>query len=89
HLICAGRHGLPQFRAYELLWPDELFAFAQHQKRLEQLVLRARERGYSIAWRNLHLWLKTPGVSTDPLPARVIRGGVFLREHDRFNRRQV
>jgi hypothetical protein len=88
-LIYAGEFGLPQYRLYEVLWPDELFSFAQHQKRLEQLVIRARAQGYKIEWKGLHLKLLSPDVTASGYPREVIRGLSFLRENPSFIRRDV
>jgi tetratricopeptide (TPR) repeat protein len=89
NLIYVGVYGLPQFRIYELLWPDEPFSFHQHQKRLERLVGRARLRGYEIAWKDLHLRLVSKDVTTSSRPESVIRGYSFLLEHSVFTRRDV
>jgi tetratricopeptide (TPR) repeat protein len=89
NLIYAGDYGLPQFRLYEILWPNELFSFTQHQKRLEQLVIRARAQGYKIEWKDLHLHLKSKDVSASSRPEKVVRGLAFLKEHSTFSRVDV
>jgi tetratricopeptide (TPR) repeat protein len=89
NLIYAGEYGLPQFRIYELLWPNEPFSFSQHQKRLEDVVGRARARGYKISWKDLHLSLLSKDVSASDRPERVIRGYSFLVEHTAFTMREV
>jgi tetratricopeptide (TPR) repeat protein len=89
NLIYAGEYGLPQFRLYELLWPEEHFSFDQHQKRLEQLVTRARARGYKIVWKDLHLRLLSTHVTASGRPQKVIPGYSFLISRKLFTRSEV
>lgn len=56
-LAVAGEAGVPQFRIFEALWLNDLFSFSQHQKRLEQVLVRARRRGLEIRSEKLHLQL--------------------------------
>jgi tetratricopeptide (TPR) repeat protein len=89
HLVYAGEFGLPQYRLYELLWPNEPFSFDQHKKRLENLVLRARAEGNQIAWKDLHLRLESADITVTGRPGNIIRGGSFLKKHPVFTRRDV
>lgn len=92
-LIAAGPEGLPQYRAYDVLWPDEPFSFSQHQKRLEQLVLRNRATGSALEWRELHLTWAAPrdGVTVLWTRAARARGAPFLesRGEGLFSRKDV
>jgi tetratricopeptide (TPR) repeat protein len=89
NLVYAGEYGLPQFRLYELLWPNEPFSFDQHQKRLERVVGRARAQGYKISWKDLHLRLLSKDVTVSSRPEKVVRGCSFLKEHSSFRRSDV
>jgi tetratricopeptide (TPR) repeat protein len=89
NLIYAGQYGLPQFRLYDLLWPNEPFSFDQHEKRLKDVVGRARTMGYKISWKDLHLQLTSNDVSVGGRPEKVIRGLSFLSEHPVFTRKNV
>ena len=93
HLAMVGSAGVPQYRCYDLLWPNEPLAFAQHQKRLEQVVLQARAllTRNTLEWKDNHLrLLSSRGKSEvsahfDP-QLETTRGGSFLQRqgHDRI-----
>lgn len=91
-LTIAGDYGLPQYRAYEALWPDEPFSFGQHQKRIEQLVIQLRRKGVPLTWANTHLTLG-PGLkhthSTLWAKAEKFRGEPFLEGRSEFVRTDV
>ena len=89
NLVYAGEYGIPQFRLYELLWPNEPFSFDQHQKRLEDVVGRARVKGYKVSWNDLHLRLMSTDVTATGRPERLIRGHSFLLKYPVFTRTDV
>jgi tetratricopeptide (TPR) repeat protein len=88
-LIYAGSFGLPQFRMYDLLWPDEPFSFSQHQKRIEQLALRVRQSGVGVRWKGLHFRMDSRGISCTEPPRKVVKGLRFLKENREFSRSDV
>lgn len=89
-LMVSDDAGIPQYRAYEALWPEETFSFQQLQKRMEQVTLRTRESGFKIQWRNLQLKLVR---SRDRLrydwSSQTFPGHSFLICRDQFTRTEV
>lgn len=89
-LICGGPYGVPQFRAYEHLWPDAVLAFQQHRKRLEQAVLTLRREKIDVIWRDFHLKLGPGDRTTCLWSSRApVPGLVFLEEAREFRRDDV
>lgn len=89
-LIVAGPHGIPQYRTYEALWPDEIFSFSQHQKRVEQVILRLRKSKTQVAWENSHLTCREgQEVSCGWSAGPSVPGGGFLRGRVEFQRSEV
>ncbi len=89
NLILAGEKGVPAFREYELLWPNQVHAVSQLPKRFEQLCFRLRQNGLGVeSSQGQHLykgreifvcWTKQP---TDSFRE-------FLKSHPRFQRPAV
>jgi hypothetical protein len=92
-LIAAGVHGLPQYRCYDVLWPDEPFSFKEHQRRLEKVVQKLRGSRLAVDWEESHLRLKPtkPGLACTVAWRRplVPRGAVFLASSKEFARADV
>lgn len=89
-LICSGPYGVPQFRAYEYLWPDAVLAFHQHQKRLEQAVSKLRSEKAEVSWKDFHLMLAQGDRATCRWSARApVPGLVFLEAAREFRRGDV
>lgn len=89
-LICSGPYGVPQFRAYECLWPDSVLAFHQHQKRIEQAVLALRRGNTEVSWKDFHLKLGEEDRSTCLWSSRApVPGLVFLETQREFRRSDV
>lgn len=91
-LTIAGSAGIPQYRAYEALWPDEPFSFGQHQKRIEQLIIQLRKNKIQVSWGGSHITLDTkqhrPHSTSWTIKER-IRGLPFLEGRSGFSRTEV
>jgi hypothetical protein len=89
YLILAKDGGLPSARVYELLWPGQVYAFAQMSKRLEQLSIRLRREGIQVRYSQEQHFCTDRQVAV--LWKEKITDGVesFLREHSLFKRSDV
>ncbi len=47
-LIRGQDFGVPLFRVFEKLWPDEILAFSAHETRIQNLIFEARAQGHQI-----------------------------------------
>lgn len=89
-LILAGVGGMPQFRMYDALWPDEAFSLVQHQKRIEQVVLRGRAKELLIKSKNKHFWISPRAEVTCYWRYGTEKcGESFLNQRHQFTREEV
>lgn len=93
-LIGAGEFGVPIFRLFDTLWPEEPLSLRTHLKRLEQAAHQLRGRGTELKWANNHLWIapSTRASAQWSLPkAKIARipGPPFLSERSHFSRNEV
>lgn len=92
-LVGAGPLGIPMFRIFDVLWPDEPLSLRTHLKRLEQAVSQLRRKGYGITWKDNHLWAdRAAGISIEwkYLPnGNESSADSFLRTRNSFKRLEV
>jgi len=56
-LTFAGPYGVPLFRLFDRLWPEEPLSLSTHLKRLEQSVRVLKNLKVKIIWKQNHLWV--------------------------------
>ena len=89
YLRIAGIGGIPQYRISETLWLDEPYSIFSWEKRLENLVFRARkEMGFALEWKERHLTSKSKSKDRLQLERVQVQAEERRKSSDRRNRNQ-
>jgi tetratricopeptide (TPR) repeat protein len=86
-LVAAGPIGIPMFRLFDTLWPEEPLSLRTHLKRLEGAVHVLRNQDCRVTWNSNHLWVSA-GASIQRR-VRSHSGNSFLELYSEFTRKDV